>query len=172
MNTNNNVENNHKSLEISNLIQYAHSNYEENPTEALGALMQALQLNSGKASAERAMEQLRQHNYELQQQQQAAPEDHPTTTANMQRAFRGIIDDMLQDESTFLFQRGKQDILRQAMQDGSSVVCTKCLDIVSASRWQQHQQYWCTSTTSSTSTDMKDCEDDDDEEDARMMQEE
>jgi hypothetical protein len=166
MNTTNDPQNNDKSLHISNLIQYAHSNYEGNPTEALGALMQALQLNSGAASAERAMEQLRQHNYELQQQQVDAAD--PTTSTNMQRAFRGIIEDMLQDESTFLFQRGKQDILRQAMQDGSSVVCTKCLDIVSASRWQQHQQYWCTSTSSTAAADMKD----DDEEDARMMQEE
>jgi formylmethanofuran dehydrogenase subunit E len=125
-----------QSEHISNLIQYANTNYEENPTEALSALLQALTLNSGQESADRAIVRLRD---ELGEELA----DHVGNNhRRMERAI-AIVEEMMQDESTFLFQRGKQDILRQAMEDGSSVVCTKCNDIVSSSRWQQHQTYWC-----------------------------
>lgn len=125
-----------QSEHISDLIQYAHTNYEENPTEALSALLQALTLNSGQASADSAIVRLRD---ELGEELA----DHVGNNhRRMERAI-AIVEEMLQDESTFLYKRGKQDILRQAMEDGSSVVCTKCNDIVSSSRWQQHQNHWC-----------------------------
>eukprot|EP00521_Asterionellopsis_glacialis_P012990 CAMPEP_0195292640 /NCGR_PEP_ID=MMETSP0707-20130614/10369_1 /TAXON_ID=33640 /ORGANISM="Asterionellopsis glacialis, Strain CCMP134" /LENGTH=203 /DNA_ID=CAMNT_0040353157 /DNA_START=14 /DNA_END=622 /DNA_ORIENTATION=- len=131
--------------QISNLINYAQTSYEENPTEALSALMHALTLNGGQASADRAMQRLRT---------ELGPEiaDHVSDrNLRMERAF-AIVEEMLRDESTFLYQRGKQDILRQAMEDGSSLVCTKCNSMVAASRWQQHQQYWCPSISSSSSS--------------------
>jgi hypothetical protein len=125
-----------QSEHISNLIQYAHTNYEENPTEALSALLQALTLNSGQESADRAIVRLRD---ELGEE----VADHVGNNHyRMERAL-AIVDEMLHDESTLLYQRGKQDILRQAMEDGSSVVCTKCNAMVSSARWQQHQTYWC-----------------------------
>eukprot|EP00545_Synedropsis_sp_CCMP1620_P012633 CAMPEP_0119018148 /NCGR_PEP_ID=MMETSP1176-20130426/18713_1 /TAXON_ID=265551 /ORGANISM="Synedropsis recta cf, Strain CCMP1620" /LENGTH=159 /DNA_ID=CAMNT_0006972089 /DNA_START=76 /DNA_END=555 /DNA_ORIENTATION=- len=126
-----------KSDQISSLIQRAHSEYEDNPTEALSALMEALKLNSGQASADHAMGRLRD---ELGDD----IADHVSSRhLRMQRAYR-VVQELMNDESTMLHQRGQQDILRQAMEDGSSVVCTKCQEIISATRWQQHQQYWCT----------------------------
>jgi formylmethanofuran dehydrogenase subunit E len=125
-----------QSVHISNLIQYAHTNYEENPTEALSALLQALTLNSGQASADLAMGRLRD---ELGEELS----DHVENKHKRTERAIAIVEEMLQDESTFLYQRGKQDILRQAMEDGSSVVCTKCNSMVSSARWQHHQTYWC-----------------------------
>lgn len=62
--------------------------------------------------------------------------------ARMERALR-VVRELLEDESTFLYQKGQQDLLRQTMEDGSSLVCSKCNAVVSSSRWQQHQSYWC-----------------------------
>jgi hypothetical protein len=134
-NTNTNTRS-EKSKHISHLIDYARTSYQENPTEALAAIIQAVTLNSGKESADMAMDRLRdelgddiaEHIGSYQQRLERATE---------------IVGELLDDQNTFLYQQGKHDILRQTMEDGSSVVCTRCNDVVSTSRWQQHQQYWC-----------------------------
>lgn len=51
--------------------------------------------------------------------------------------------ELLNDTSTILYSRGKQHILQQAMEDGSSVVCSRCGDVISRERWTQHAEYWC-----------------------------
>mmetsp|Transcript_23680 Transcript_23680/g.48014 ORF Transcript_23680/g.48014 Transcript_23680/m.48014 type:complete len:155 (-) Transcript_23680:286-750(-) len=120
--------------QIASLVQFARSNYEENPTDALSALMEAMKLNSGQADADRAMERVRRelgHDVTVME-----PEER------MKRAAR-VVREMLADESTLLFAQGRQDILRQAMEDGSSVFCTRCGGVVPSARWQQHQQFWC-----------------------------
>jgi hypothetical protein len=137
---------------ISSLIQYAQTNYEHNPTEALSALMQALALNSGPASANDAMNRLRD---ELGDD---IVSHVGSRQARMQRALQ-IVQELVTDESSLLYQLGKQDILRQAMEDGSSVVCTRCQAVVSNARWQQHQRLWCsaiisTGISSDEDTDM------------------
>ena len=38
---------------------------------------------------------------------------------------------------------GSEDILRDAFEDGSSVVCQRCSALVKASRWQNHATMWC-----------------------------
>ena len=125
-----------RSIEISSLIQYAQSNYEENPTDALSVLMQAMTLNSGQAKANEAMDRIR---VELGSDLANHVLDR---TDRVQRATR-IVQELLQDESTILYERGQQHILKEAMEDGSSLVCTKCNALVSAARWKQHQTYWC-----------------------------
>ena len=122
--------------EISNLIHYAQTHYEENPTDALSALMKAMTLNSGQSKADHAMNRIRS---ELG----SDVADHVMDrTGRMQRA-ADIVKELLSDETTFLYQQGRQQILQQAMEDGSSLVCTKCNAMVSAARWEQHQTYWC-----------------------------
>ena len=122
--------------QISSLIDYARHNYHENPTESLAALMQALTLNSGKASAQHAMERLR---HELGDE----IADHiGNRHLRMERAIE-LVQELIQDETTILYQNGQQDLLRQTMEDGSSVVCTRCSAVVASNRWQQHQNYWC-----------------------------
>lgn len=127
--------------QISSLIDYARHNYQENPTESLAALMQALTLNSGKASAQHAMERLR---HELGDD----IADHiGNRHLRMQRAI-DLVQELIHDENSILYQNGQQDLLRQTMEDGSSVVCVKCGAVVASNRWQQHQSYWCDSIPS------------------------
>lgn len=121
---------------IQQLIHFARDNYASSPSESLACLMQALTLNSGQASADTAMIRLRQ---ELGDDLADHVGNH---SYRMERAVQ-MVEALLRDESTFLFQQGCQDILRQTMEDGSSVVCSNCGDVVASARWQQHQQYWC-----------------------------
>lgn len=124
--------------QISSLIDYARTNYQENPTESLAALMEALTLNSGKASAQHAMERLRN---ELGDE----IADHiGNRHLRMQRAI-DLVQELIQDETSILHQNGQQDLLRQTMEDGTSVACVKCGAVVASNRWQQHQRYWCDS---------------------------
>jgi hypothetical protein len=125
-----------RSCHIEELIGYARQNYHDNPTESLAALMEALTLNSGRDSANVAMERLRT---ELGEDISNAIGSHHI---RMQRAMQ-IVSELLEDSSTLLYEQGRQDILRQTMQDGSSVLCKRCHAVVSSARWQQHQAFWC-----------------------------
>ena len=124
------------SEQITQLLQYARAHYDTNPTDALLALLQALQLNSGPESAERAMERIRQ---ELGSDICHHVQDRQ---GRLDRAVR-MVQQLVSDESTVLFAQGNQHLLQQAMEDGSSVVCSKCGGMVPAARWQQHAAYWC-----------------------------
>jgi hypothetical protein len=151
---------NPQSNEISSLIHFAQSNFEENPTNALSALMQAMTLNSGQAKADQAMSRIGQ---ELGPEFAGHVMDR---TGRMQRATR-IVQELLEDESTLLYQRGQQHILQQAMEDGSSLVCKKCNGMIPAARWKQHENFWCDSTENTAGApDESNAENDDDE---RMM---
>ena len=125
-----------KSEHIAYRINYAKEHYETNPTDSLLALMEALTLNNGEAAADQAMSRIRS---------ELGPEiaDHvENRQGRMERAVQ-IVQEMLNDESTFLYEQGNSHLLQQAMEDGSSVVCTRCNAMVKSSRWQQHQEFWC-----------------------------
>ncbi len=143
--------------EIAHLLQYARSSYTSNPSDALSALMGALTLSSGNAAAHVAMERIRNElgdavadsissssssHYQQQQHQQ-----HYTQEESMEMTRRAmeIVEQLLNDKSTFLYAQGRQHLLQQAMEDGSSVVCTKCGDMIKADRIEQHVEYWCRS---------------------------
>lgn len=50
---------------------------------------------------------------------------------------------ILENQDTFLSERGAEDILRDAFEDGSSIVCTHCGDLISRARWRAHVDLWC-----------------------------
>lgn len=166
---------------IANLLQYAQSSYTTNPTDALGALMDALTLSTGThTAAQHAMDRIRSelgdaaadcvalrvgnaasttggsdssHQNNTMQQQHSRL-NHPlsassssTTTQLTEREMTlramAVVEELLNDTSTFLYAQGRQHILQQAMEDGSSVVCQRCGDMISRERWQQHAEYWC-----------------------------
>jgi hypothetical protein len=125
-----------QSENIQSLIGYARDNYQENPTESLSCLLQALKINGGQASADSALNRLRD---ELGDDIATHVGDY---NGRMERAV-SVVEALLNDENTFLYQQGNQEFLRMSMEDGSSVVCSRCNDVVSSTRWQQHQQHWC-----------------------------
>ena len=57
---------------------------------------------------------------------------------------------------------GSELILRDAFEDGSSVVCRKCGGLVKRLRWELHNSKWCPSLPQSSSSN----DDDDDNDDA------
>jgi hypothetical protein len=126
-----------RSHDISRLLSYAQTNYEENPTESLAALLQAVTLDSGPQAADQVMIRLRN---ELGNDLAEHIGSHHSI--RRQRA-QAVLQRLLQDESTELFRQGRQDILRQTMEDGSSVVCSRCNAVVASKRWQQHTKWWC-----------------------------
>ena len=46
---------------------------------------------------------------------------------------------------------GSELILKDAFEDGSSIICTRCTGLVSRERWTAHCQYWCPSIESDES---------------------
>mmetsp|Transcript_22262 Transcript_22262/g.46660 ORF Transcript_22262/g.46660 Transcript_22262/m.46660 type:complete len:229 (+) Transcript_22262:79-765(+) len=156
--------------QIASLLQYAQTSYNSRPTDALSALMEALTLCNGEGAARQAMNQIRcelgdvvanavasgggssrnfgnfhgnnygnfmQQQHNQQQICQAERDLHMT-----QRAMQ-IVQELMNDTSTFLHGQGRQHLLQQAMEDGSSVVCTRCGDMIKRERWSQHCEFWC-----------------------------
>ena len=126
---------------VAGLLQFARANHETNPTESLTALLEAMRLGapdaqSGHQAAEAAMTRVR-----------AAVgddiADHVADVDGRRRRAVEMVRRLLDDQSTILFEQGREDILRQTMEDGSSIVCSRCGGVVPADRWRQHQQYWC-----------------------------
>ena len=126
---------------VAGLLQFARANHETNPTDSLTALLEAMRLGapdaqSGHQAAEAAMTRVR-----------AAVgddiADHVADVDGRRRRAVEMVRGLLDDQSTILFEQGREDILRQTMEDGSSVVCGRCGGVVPADRWRQHQQYWC-----------------------------
>mmetsp|Transcript_24040 Transcript_24040/g.47747 ORF Transcript_24040/g.47747 Transcript_24040/m.47747 type:complete len:237 (-) Transcript_24040:1217-1927(-) len=164
--------------EIAHLLQYARSSYTSNPSDALSALMGALTLSSGNnAAAQHAMQRIRSElgdvvadsissssSLQYQQQQQYYSQEE---SREMTRRAMEIVEQLLNDKSTFLYAQGRQHLLQQAMEDGSSVVCTKCGDMIKAERIEQHVEYWCRSSVGGEE-ESKSCCSDGDDEDVKM----
>jgi formamidopyrimidine-DNA glycosylase len=103
--------------------------------------MDALTLQNGPTAAQQAMDRIRTELGESVANCVA----HHQTLAQREMTLRAmaVIEEMINDTSTFLYAQGRQHILQQAMEDGSSVVCSKCGDMVKAERWSQHSTMWC-----------------------------
>lgn len=71
-----------------------------------------------------------------------------------ERRYNQALLDLASDSSSALLSQesilrdrddGSEVILRDAFEDGSSVICTKCNALVKATRWEAHCNVWCTS---------------------------
>jgi len=149
--------------EISTLIQFAQSNYETKPDESLSALMHAMTLSSGSVKADEAMRSVRAE-LEGNNNGAAIVGQHQHLNGHskqdtFQRVAR-IVQELLADQSTYLYQMGQQHIFQQAMEDGSSMVCPKCNGLVPVKRWDQHQKYWCSAVADNEETGQTDDDDD------------
>jgi hypothetical protein len=76
-----------------------------------------------------------------------------------------LVQEMLNDTSTILYGQGRQYLLQQAMEDGSSIVCSRCGDMIKTERWVQHAEYWCRGLISGGVGDSNGDDDDDDDDD-------
>eukprot|EP00584_Thalassiosira_punctigera_P004728 CAMPEP_0172544812 /NCGR_PEP_ID=MMETSP1067-20121228/14881_1 /TAXON_ID=265564 ORGANISM="Thalassiosira punctigera, Strain Tpunct2005C2" /NCGR_SAMPLE_ID=MMETSP1067 /ASSEMBLY_ACC=CAM_ASM_000444 /LENGTH=218 /DNA_ID=CAMNT_0013331435 /DNA_START=34 /DNA_END=690 /DNA_ORIENTATION=+ len=148
--------------QIASLLQYAQSSYTTNPTDALSALMDALTLTTGtNAAAQHAMDRIRfelgdsvadcvaghdaTNNYSMPHARHSPSQSatNPMSEREMTLRAMAVVQELLNDTSTILYAQGKQHLLQQAMEDGSSVVCSRCGDMISRERLTQHMEYWC-----------------------------
>ena len=98
---------------VAGLLQFARANHETNPTDSLTALLEAMRLGapdaqSGHQAAEAAMTRVR-----------AAVgddiADHVVDVDGRRRRAAEMVRRLLDDQSTILFEQGREDILRQTM---------------------------------------------------------
>ena len=121
------------------LLKVARSKIEDaEPTDALSALLHAIRLTQGEAAIIGVLEMAKQ---------QAGAEMEEGGEEDALEAARRMSVLLVNDQQTMLYERGDEEILRQAFEDGSSVVCTRCNALVPRSRFTQHQLYWCEEAT-------------------------
>lgn len=108
---------------------------EGNKNDALATLLHAIRLSSGEDSIIRILDQAKKKADEdatVQNQEEADSLSYATNAI-----------EKIQEEDCFLSQRGEENILKDAFQDGSSIICQKCGGLVKAERWKDHSDSWC-----------------------------
>jgi hypothetical protein len=109
---------------------------EESPNDALSALLQAIRLTQGEGAILGILDAAKRQ-----------VEEEYSTQEDALTAAKRMLVTLVNDTSTLLYERGDEHILRDAFQDGSSVVCKGCKSLVSRERFRQHQLYWCILTS-------------------------
>jgi len=71
--------------------------------------------------------------------------------------------EQLVEGDSLLCDMGDEDILLDAFQDGSSVICQKCQGLISVDRAEAHAKRWCPALTNSMEEGDNESDDDDDE---------
>ena len=119
---------------------------EGSKVDALAALLHAIRISSGEDSIISIIDKAKKKvegDYSLNQ-----------NSAAIAAATDALKMMLLQD--SFLSERGQEDILRDAFEDGSSIICQKCNGLVSQSRWKAHSLSWCPSIVGQMSIDSDD----------------
>jgi hypothetical protein len=116
---------------------------EGSKNDALATLLHAIRLSSGEESIIRILDQAKKKAEEdaTMQDQEAADSLSYATNAI----------EKIQEEDCFLSQRGEENILKDAFQDGSSIICQKCGGLLKAERWKAHSDSWCPALEGGTS---------------------
>lgn len=118
------------------LLNHTRSKISEgNKDDALAALLHAIRISSGENSIVRILDQAKRKvddDYTLR--------DQSLAIAKATNAIKIML-----EEDSFLSERGEEDILRDAFEDGSSIICQKCGGLVPHTRWDAHKLSWCPS---------------------------
>lgn len=135
-------------------------------TAALQMVMEVIRLTKGEAAVFETMNEMKR---QIQAKEDMAAGmdvlcaqmeedlliDDQTCLAEAERICR-----ILESQQTILLENGNEDILRDAFEDGSSLVCANCGDLVARSRWRQHRDKWCSAVASNAmdgSSEEEDC---------------
>mmetsp|Transcript_28801 Transcript_28801/g.27584 ORF Transcript_28801/g.27584 Transcript_28801/m.27584 type:complete len:161 (-) Transcript_28801:692-1174(-) len=113
--------------------------------DALATLLHAIRLSSGEDSIIRILDQAKK-----KAEEDATMQDQEAADC-LSYATNAI--EKIQEEDCFLSQRGEEDILKDAFQDGSSLICQKCGGLVKAERWEAHSDSWCPALEGASDSD-------------------
>ena len=115
------------------LLKVARSKIEgAEPLDALSALLHAIRLTQGEEAIVGVLESAKK-----QAELEADCDEDALEAA--QRMCQLLV----RDKTTLLYERGDQQILKDAFEDGSSVVCKRCSALVPRLRMTMHSLYWC-----------------------------
>ena len=106
---------------------------DSNPQQALAALLHAVRLTRGEDAILEVLNEAKRR--------ASAEMDQNSMQESLAEARK--VSDMLMVQDTILAETGDQEILKDAFEDGSSVLCTRCQGLVARVRWESHKQYWC-----------------------------
>lgn len=106
----------------------------EDPTQALSALLHAIRLTQGEEAITTVLDNAKK---------QAEKENPDLSDEDMMKAAQRMTHALITNTSTLLYEQGNETILKDAFEDGSSVVCSSCEALVPRSRFRQHQAFWC-----------------------------
>lgn len=121
------------------LLNITRSRIEEsNPEQALAALLHAVRITRGESAIIGVLSEARRR--------ATAEIDQQVMRESYEQAKR--VSEELMRQDTFLSERGEEEILKDAFEDGSSLVCMKCGGLVAKARWESHSQFWCPSIES------------------------
>ena len=62
--------------------------------------------------------------------------------------------DEITSRESILKDQGAEEIIKTAFENGSSVVCVRCGDLVAKTRWDAHRDMWCPMIPDSDEEDM------------------
>jgi len=114
---------------------------DNNPQQALASLLHVIRLTRGEDAILHVLDEAKR--------KMTADIDEAVLQSKLHEAHR--ISALLLEQDTVLSESGQQHILRDAFEDGSSVLCSRCGDLVSRMRWEAHMQYWCNSASQDVS---------------------
>lgn len=106
---------------------------DNNPQQALAAVLHAVRLTRGEDAILEVLEEAKRRC--------RAEVDQQVMRESLEQA--RLMSEHLMSQDTFLSERGDEVILKQAFEDGSSVVCRGCGGLVAKARWESHTSLWC-----------------------------
>lgn len=134
-----------KNESVSHLLRVARQKINTgHPGEALEIVMEVIRASYGESAVMRTLDDMKClmenskniSNLCEQMEESLIIDNNSLGTAE-------IFTSRLMNEATILQERGDEDILRDAFEDGSSLICTNCGDLISRARWRQHSELWC-----------------------------
>ena len=129
------------------LLKITRSEVEQNnPQQALATLLHAVRLTRGEDAIIDVLDEAKKR--------WTNQIDRQVMNESLEQARQ--ICEMLMNQDTFLSERGEEDILKDAFEDGSSVLCRKCGGLVAKIRWESHLNTWCPALSDSD-TEMEQC---------------
>lgn len=114
---------------------------DSNPNEALCTLLEAIRITQGEESIIGILDEAKKR----------VAEESLYSENDMLVAAQRMSIYLQSDESSVLFANGRTDILRDAFEDGSSVVCPDCSSLIPRARAEIHRKYWCSANCTVTS---------------------
>jgi hypothetical protein len=126
-----NMNPNDKAVELL-LLETRKSIADENPNEALSSLLEAIRISQGEEAIMGILDAAKKR----------AAEEIDSDEGMMHAAVKMSMY-LQNDDSSLLYQNGRTDILRDAFEDGSSVVCPSCGSLVPRARAEIHSKFWC-----------------------------